>query len=84
MAKVSIIGAGMTGATTAHWLAERELADLVLVDVLEGMPQGKALDMFEAMPIIGKDVTSLEQILMMPQKIQILLSLRRVFRASQA
>ena len=46
----------MTGATTAHWLAERELADLVLVDVLEGMPQGKALDMFEAMPIIGKDV----------------------------
>jgi malate dehydrogenase len=57
MPKVSIIGAGMTGATTAHWLAERELADLVLVDVLEGMPQGKALDMFEAMPIIGKDVS---------------------------
>lgn len=56
MAKVSIVGAGMTGATTAHWLAERELADIVLVDVLEGMPQGKALDMFEAMPIIGKDV----------------------------
>ena len=56
MAKISIIGAGMTGATTAHWLAERELADLVLVDVVEGMPQGKALDMFEAMPIIGKDV----------------------------
>ena len=56
MAKVSIIGAGMTGATTAHWLAEREIADLVLVDVVEGMPQGKALDMLEAMPIIGKDV----------------------------
>lgn len=56
MNKISIIGAGMTGATTAHWLAERELADLVLVDVLEGMPQGKALDMLEAMPIIGKDV----------------------------
>jgi malate dehydrogenase len=46
----------MTGATTAHWLAERELADIVLVDVVEGMPQGKALDMTEAMPIIGKDV----------------------------
>jgi malate dehydrogenase len=46
----------MTGATTAHWLAERELADIVLVDVVEGMPQGKALDMAEAMPIIGKDV----------------------------
>ena len=56
MNKVSIIGAGMTGATAAHWLAERELADLVLVDVLEGMPQGKALDLLEAMPIIGKDV----------------------------
>ncbi len=54
--KISIIGAGMTGSTTAHWLAERELADLVLVDIVEGMPQGKALDMLEAMPIIGKDV----------------------------
>ena len=54
--KISIIGAGMTGSTTAHWLAERELADLVLVDIVEGMPQGKALDMQEAMPIIGKDV----------------------------
>lgn len=56
MNKISVIGAGMTGATTAHWLAERELADLVLVDVVEGMPQGKALDMLEAMPIIGRDV----------------------------
>jgi malate dehydrogenase len=56
MNKISIIGAGMTGATAAHWLAERELADLVLVDVVEGMPQGKALDMLEAMPIIAKDV----------------------------
>jgi malate dehydrogenase len=56
MNKISIIGAGMTGSTTAHWLAERELADLVLVDVVEGMPQGKGLDMAEAMPIIGKDV----------------------------
>ncbi len=56
MHKISIIGAGMTGATTAHWLAERELADLVLVDVVEGMPQGKGLDMLEAMPVIGRDV----------------------------
>ena len=54
--KVSVIGAGMTGATTAHWLAEREIADLVLVDIVEGMPQGKALDLQEALPIIGKDV----------------------------
>ncbi len=56
MPKISIIGAGMTGATTAHWLAERELGDLVLVDVIEGMPQGKGLDLLEAMPIISKDV----------------------------
>ncbi|OGN73009.1 MAG: malate dehydrogenase [Chloroflexi bacterium GWB2_49_20] len=56
-AKVSIIGAGMTGSTTAHWLAERELADIVLVDIVEGMPQGKALDLMEAMPVVGKDVT---------------------------
>ncbi len=54
--KISIIGAGMTGATTAHWLAEREIADIVLVDIIEGMPQGKALDLLEAMPVIGKDV----------------------------
>jgi malate dehydrogenase len=56
MHKVSIIGAGMTGSTTAHWLAEREIADLVLVDIVEGMPQGKALDLQESMPIINKDV----------------------------
>lgn len=56
-AKISIIGAGMTGSTTAHWLAEREIADLVLVDVVEGMPQGKALDLLEALPVIGKDVS---------------------------
>jgi len=54
--KVSIIGAGMTGATIAHWLAEREFADLVLVDVIEGMPQGKALDLQESLPVIGIDV----------------------------
>jgi len=55
--KVSIIGAGMTGSTAAHWLAEREIADLVLIDVVEGMPQGKALDLQEALPVIGKDIT---------------------------
>src|SRR5512139_492235 len=54
--KVSIIGAGMTGSTTAHWLAERELADIALVDIVEGMPQGKSLDLSQAMPVIEKDV----------------------------
>jgi malate dehydrogenase len=54
--KVSIIGAGMTGATTAHWLAAREITDIVLIDILDGMPQGKALDLQEAMPVVGMDV----------------------------
>ena len=57
MNKVSIFGAGMTGSTTAHWLAEREFTDVVLVDVVEGMPQGKGLDLLEALPIIGRDVS---------------------------
>ncbi len=54
--KISIIGAGMTGASTAFWLSQREIADLVLVDIVEGMPQGKALDLTEAMPVVNKDV----------------------------
>ena len=56
-AKVSIIGAGMTGSTAAHWLAQLEIADIVLVDIVECMPQGKALDLLEAMPVVGKDVS---------------------------
>jgi malate dehydrogenase len=55
--KISIIGAGMTGSTAAHWLAQLEIADIVLVDILEGMPQGKSLDLLQSMPIIGVDVT---------------------------
>jgi malate dehydrogenase len=54
--KVSIIGAGMTGATTAHWLAEQEIADIVLVDIIKDLPQGKALDLQEALSVIGKNV----------------------------
>lgn len=56
MAKVTIIGAGRTGATAAHWLAEREVADLVLVDMLEGLAAGKALDLLQALPLVGSDV----------------------------
>lgn len=51
MKKVSVIGAGNVGATTAHLIAQKELADVVLVDIIEGVPQGKALDMTEAAPI---------------------------------
>jgi malate dehydrogenase len=53
--KISIIGAGFVGATAAHWAAEKELGDVVLVDIIEGMPQGKALDLFQAGPIEGFD-----------------------------
>lgn len=56
MGKVAIIGAGQTGATTAHWLAQREIAEIVLLDMVEGLPQGKSLDLTQAMPLIGADV----------------------------
>jgi malate dehydrogenase len=53
--KVSVIGAGNVGATTAQRIAETGLADVVLVDIVEGLPQGKALDLAEAAPVVGHD-----------------------------
>ena len=53
--KVSVFGAGHVGATTAQRIAEKELADVVLLDIVEGLPQGKALDMMEAAPVEGYD-----------------------------
>ncbi len=53
--KVSIVGSGNVGATAAHWMAAKELADVVLIDIIEGVPQGKGLDLLEAMPIEKKD-----------------------------
>jgi malate dehydrogenase len=53
--KISVIGAGNVGATTAQRIAEKELADVVLVDILEGLPFGKALDLAEAAPIEKHD-----------------------------
>ena len=53
--KVTIVGAGNVGATTAHWIVAKELADVVLIDVIEGIPQGKGLDLLEAMPISKTD-----------------------------
>lgn len=53
--KVTVVGAGNVGATCAQRLAERGYADVVMVDIIEGMPQGKALDMLQAGPIIGFD-----------------------------
>lgn len=51
--KITIIGAGNVGATAAHWAASRRLGDIVLLDVVEGIPQGKALDLLQAGPIDG-------------------------------
>src|SRR3954464_6428302 len=53
--KITVVGAGNVGATAAHWLASKELGDVVLVDIVEGMPQGKALDLAQAAPIEGFD-----------------------------
>jgi malate dehydrogenase len=53
--KITVVGAGNVGATLAQRLAERNYADIVLVDIVEGLPQGKGLDMLEAGPIVGYD-----------------------------
>src|SRR5436853_2444022 len=53
--KISVVEAGNVGATAAHWIASKELADVVLVDIVEGIPQGKGLDLLEAMPIEKRD-----------------------------
>jgi malate dehydrogenase len=54
--KVTIVGAGNVGATCAHWIASKELADVVLVDIVEGLPQGKALDLLESGPVMDFDL----------------------------
>ena len=54
--KVTIVGAGNVGATCAHWIATRELADVVLVDIVKGVPQGKALDLLESSPVMRFDL----------------------------
>ncbi|MEJ2008825.1 MAG: malate dehydrogenase [Acidobacteriota bacterium] len=54
--KVTVVGAGNVGATVAHRLADKQLGDVVLIDILEGVPQGKALDLLEAGPSEGYDV----------------------------
>jgi len=55
--KVTVVGAGHVGATLAQRIAEAELADVILVDVVEGVPQGKGLDLLEAGPVLGYDAS---------------------------
>lgn len=54
--KITIVGAGNVGATAAHWAAAKELGDIVLIDIVEGVPQGKALDLMQSAPVEGFDV----------------------------
>ncbi len=56
MTKITVVGAGFVGATTVQRIAEKELGDVVMTDIIEGMPQGKALDLMESAPIVGFDV----------------------------
>src|SRR5438067_2345879 len=51
--KITVVGGGNVGATTAQRIAERDYADVVLVDIVEGMPQGKALDLNQSGPVVG-------------------------------
>lgn len=51
--KITIVGAGNVGATAAHWAAAKELGDIILVDIIEGVPQGKGLDLLQSAPIEG-------------------------------
>jgi malate dehydrogenase len=53
--KITVVGAGFVGATAAHWAAAKELGNVVVVDIIEGMPQGKGLDLMEAAPVEGFD-----------------------------
>ncbi len=53
--KITVVGSGNVGATAAHWLAAKELGDVVLIDIIEGVPQGKGLDLLQAMPVEKRD-----------------------------
>src|SRR5579885_2685830 len=54
--KVTVVGSGAVGSAAAHWIASKELADVVLTDVVQGLPQGIALDLAESGPVEGFDL----------------------------
>lgn len=53
--KITVVGAGFVGATAAHWAAAKELGDICIIDIVEGLPQGKGLDLMQASPVEGFD-----------------------------
>ena len=55
--KVTVIGSGFVGSTCAHWLASKDLADVVLIDINDGLAKGRALDLYEATPVIQSDIS---------------------------
>jgi len=55
--KITIVGAGFVGSTAAHWIASKGTGDVILIDIVKGVAQGKALDLAEAMPVEGKDIS---------------------------
>ena len=54
--KVTVVGSGAVGSTAAHWIASKELADVVLLDQVAGLPQGVALDLASSGPVEGFDL----------------------------
>lgn len=54
--KITVVGAGNVGTSVARWVAAKELGDIVLVDIIEGLPKGKAIDLWEMTPLGGFDV----------------------------
>ena len=80
--KITVVGAGNVGANCAVRIADKELADVVLVDVVEGVPQGKGLDLLQSGPVQGYDVRSSAPTTTNPPPTPISLSSPRVFPAS--
>ena len=66
--KVTVVGAGNVGATAAQRIVEKQLADVVLVDIVEGLAQGKALDMMQSAATEGFDTKIIGRITMMKQQ----------------
>jgi len=81
--KVTVVGAGNVGATLVQRIAEARLADVVMVDVAEGVPQGKALDLMESGPIMGYDWKITGPTGMMRPRVPMSLSLRQDWRGSR-
>ena len=78
--KVTVVGAGNVGATAAQRIVEKQLADVVLVDIVDGLAEGKALDMMQSAATEGFDTKLLDHQIMTKQQILMLLLLQQVSR----